>query len=162
MEKEKDRIIIIGGGSQKILGDEIITKCTKCGKKTTLTKENKKRYKQKGIEVYCNDCGRKILANANEPRIVSLPTQANVDKRFEQILIKKFISDFIKKTIYCKKCKTELGHETLHGILLNKKAVGEKTPDKSIELKKLGIKIHAIKGIPKKFLEDKPTGKMIS
>ena len=162
--KDKNRIIIIGGGSKKILGNEIIVKCGKCGKKTTLTQDNIKRHKQKGVEVYCNECGRKILENANEPRVVSLPSQASVDKRHEDIMLKKFISEFIKKTLYCKKCKTEIGHDTLRGLLLNQSKVGYKNPDKSVELKDLGLQIKKVKGIPKKDLDEMPdeTGRMVS
>jgi len=164
MDEEKERIIIIGGGSTKELGNEILVKCKKCGQKTTLTKDNIKRHKQKGVEVYCNPCGRKILENTNEPKTVTLPSQASVDKRFEQIMLKKFINEFVKKTLYCKTCKAELGHDTLQGLLLNKSKVGHKNPNKSIELKDLGIKIKTVKGTPKKFLDEKApeTGKMVS
>lgn len=162
MAKEKERTIIIGGGSTKILGNELLVKCKKCGKKTTLTKENIKRHKQKGVEVYCNPCGRKILENTNEPKIVRLPSQSAIDRRFEEILLKKFISEFIKKTIYCKKCKSELGHDTLQGLLLNTRKVGYKDPSKSVELKDLGIKIQKAKGFPKEFLEEKPSNRMVT
>ena len=160
--KDKNRIIIIGGGTKKILDNEILVNCGKCGKKTTLTKDNIKRHKQKGVEVYCNDCGRKELLHTNEPKTVSMPSQARVDKRFEQIMLKKFISEFIQKTLFCKKCKTELGHDTLQGLLLNKSKVGYKDPDKSVELKDLGIKIQKIKGIPKKFLEEEKQTRMVT
>lgn len=140
-KKKKDEIILIGGVSEKVLEDDMLVDCSKCGEKTTPSGENKKRFAKKGVKVVCHKCGKKLLDGA-DPKIINVPTPDVIAARLEKVLLEKLTKSFIKQTIYCKKCNTELGHELINGTtMLNKANIILKSPPQTPDMKIFGIKV---------------------
>jgi len=133
MKAEKDKVIIIGG-TRKIK-DNITKKCDECGKKTTISGDNIKRAEQKDVKILCPDCGTKTIKIKGDEKIVYLPSEADMDKFLDKYVGEHVIKKFIVKTVYCKKCNTEFGHELVNGaMMINKTKVGFKDPEFSKEL----------------------------
>lgn len=127
--------IIIGGG-EKGFGKQV--KCNDCGKLAMISGENIGRANK--AKVLCPVCGLKILKKIGKKDNVMFPPRAEIKKILEMLIKNKthkknFLQQFISRTLYCKSCGEEFGHETVAGaMMLNTTKVGYKSPKHSEEL----------------------------